>query len=218
MVQLARRIIRHPRWTIVGVKQVLVRHSKEQGFAVEAYPDFLTGPRDAVASALGLPSERVEEAMQSDWWPDGAAWGAGSELMQALRAIILLRSPETVVEAGVAAGVSSAVILKAMAENGRGELHSIDLPLLGKDEEVGKLVPDQLRDRWSLRLGPASDLLSPLLEEVGPVDLFLHDADHAYGSQLREYRVAWPHLKSGGVLLSDDVDNPAFVHLSLIHI
>ena len=57
-------------------------------------------------------------------------------------------------------------------------------------------------------------LLPPLLSEVAPIDLFIHDANHAYSAQLREYRSAWPHLRPGGVMVSDDVGNPAFVEFA----
>jgi len=46
----------------------------------------------------------------------------------------LLR-PEIVMETGVAYGVTSSLILKALEVNGKGVLHSIDLPPLGKDAD-----------------------------------------------------------------------------------
>ena len=57
-------------------------------------------------------------------------------------------------------------------------------------------------------------MLGPLVARVAPLDVFLHDALHTYSSQLREYRTAWPHLRAGGVLISDDVGNPAFVEFA----
>jgi predicted O-methyltransferase YrrM len=57
-------------------------------------------------------------------------------------------------------------------------------------------------------------VLVPLLHKVEPIDLFIHDANHAYSAQLREYRAAWPYLRPGGVLVSDDVGNPAFVEFA----
>ena len=39
----------------------------------------------------------------------------------------------------------------------------------------------------------------------GPVDLFLHDSDHSRENQLREFRLMWPALREGGLLIADDV-------------
>src|SRR5258707_4516511 len=57
--------------------------------------------------------------------------------------------PRLVVETGVCYGVTSAYILRALDVNQRGALHSIDLPPLGKDgdKHVGRLIPDELRNR-----------------------------------------------------------------------
>ena len=119
------------------------------------------------------------------------------------------------VETGVARGYTTAAALGAMADVGRGRLHSIDLPGMRDDglpdDEIGDVVPPEVRDRWTLRIGPSRRLLGPLLRELGEIDLFLHDSDHTYGAQLWEYRTAWPFIGEGGVLISDDVSNTAFL-------
>jgi O-antigen/teichoic acid export membrane protein len=123
----------------------------------------------------------------------------------------LLR-PTLVVETGVANGVTSAFILRALAENGHGTLHSIDLPPLGgvSDRAVGKLIPNRLRGRWQLHVGSSRREL-PNVVDGKAVDVFLHDSVHTYRTMSWEFATVWPRLKSGGVLLSDDVqDNKAF--------
>jgi len=137
----------------------------------------------------------------------------------------LLRSakPDTVVETGVANGLSSAANLFALEQNGTGKLYSIDLPNSSTSEpdkpvpyvpegaEVGWLVPDDLRKRWKLILGDAKDLLPKILEELDEVDLFIHDSLHTYGHMLWECRTVWPHLKANGILIVHDADwNNAF--------
>ncbi len=43
------------------------------------------------------------------------------------------------------------------------------------------------------------------------MDVFCHDDEHTYPVMISQYRLAWPHLRSGGLLLSDDVNwNQAF--------
>jgi len=117
------------------------------------------------------------------------------------------------VETGVARGFTTAVALRAMEDNGHGHLYSVDLPALQfrSDDVVGHAVPEALTHRWTLRVGPSRSVLPTLVREVSPIDIFLHDADHTYPSQLEEYETAWPQLRSGGVLLSDDVCNVAFI-------
>jgi predicted O-methyltransferase YrrM len=156
--------------------------------------------------------------------PGGRADAYSEVLYVLLRAI----RPEVVVETGVALGYSSAYLLQALHDNGTGHLHSIDLPTISADGrvnadgvrdrvhvqsegETGAVVPDDLRDRWTLTLGPSNPLLTELLERLGRTDVFFHDSDHSYENMTWEYRTAWPHLPPGGWLLSDDVHwNAAF--------
>lgn len=135
--------------------------------------------------------------------------------------------PAVVVETGVAQGLSSAFILSAMLENGMGHLYSIDLParMAGQNTEskqsdpmfklsdgqthapyeVGYIVPDYLRDRWTLILDDARQVLPSLLQKLKTIDVFYHDSLHTYEHMKFEFETAWPYLKQGGLLLSDDV-------------
>ena len=54
------------------------------------------------------------------------------------------------------------------------------------------------------RVGSGHDIES-ILKNIGTIDMFIHDSDHNYGHQLREFEAAWSHLKPGGLLISDDV-------------
>jgi len=181
-----------------------------------------TGQAATVAGVLGI-TEADYQAVVADLWkpepPDAGAlsdWNARDDLQDLVGAVVRLTQPETVVETGVAMGLTSAVILAALSENGRGHLHSIDLPALQARAEdfVGRAVPERLRDRWSLELGPSRQLLPGVAERAAPIDLSLHDADHSHEGQLEEYRTVWPHIRTGGVLISDDVRGPAFVEFA----
>lgn len=76
---------------------------------------------------------------------------------------VLVRAvrPAVVVETGVWRGLSSWTLLAALDANGSGELVSIDFPPLdpAQQVEVGHLVPDELRGRWTLEIGPSRQLL-----------------------------------------------------------
>jgi len=80
-----------------------------------------------------------------------------------------------------------------------------------QETDVGWLVRRELRPRWRLSLGSTRENLPALLEELGQVDVFIHDSEHSYENMTFEYEAAWPHIKVGGYLLSDDVKwNSAF--------
>ena len=122
--------------------------------------------------------------------------------------------PGTMVETGVAHGVSSWSILNAMHKNGTGRLFSIDLPNLDTKKvynvenfkaEPGWVVPEVLRTRWELQLGSATELLPALLQRLGEIDIFFHDSDHSYEHMKFEFQTALPYLRHGGLLMSDDI-------------
>jgi len=142
-----------------------------------------------------------------------------------LYAVMRTLRPRLAVETGVANGFSTAFTLLALQANREGELHSIDLPReIGREgapgafyegtgragippgSEPGWLVPEELRDRWTLILGRTQDQLPPLLARLGTIDSFMHDSEHSFECMWFEYSQAWPALRPGGVLLSDDVN------------
>jgi methyltransferase family protein len=148
----------------------------------------------------------------------------------------LVRSlkPSITVETGVCNGVSTAFLLLALERNGRGELHSIDLPeVAGGDyepgtfwkgkqgaaippgKEPGWMIPDGLGKRWRLVLGRSQDELPPLLERLGSIDLFVHDSEHSHECMRFEFDAVWPALREGGALVADDWNrNEAFTEFA----
>lgn len=122
--------------------------------------------------------------------------------------------PMIMVETGVAHGNSTWITLNAMRKNGIGQLISLDLPNndtnsgynLGAHEgDTGWLVPDELRNNWELVLGDAKENLPKVFEQYPEVDIFFHDSAHTYEHMAFEFKEAWPRIKRGGVLISDDV-------------
>jgi predicted O-methyltransferase YrrM len=150
--------------------------------------------------------------------PFSQRWAVDSLLARCCYLLCRLIEPSVVVETGVAYGVSSAFILKALEANGRGTLYSVDLPPLRREAERfwGVAVPEELRDRWRLHRGASARVLPRLLRETGPADLFVHDSLHTHQNMRREFETAWPYLRTGGALLADDVErNRAFGELRL---
>ncbi len=120
----------------------------------------------------------------------------------------LLR-PDIVVETGVAYGVTTSFVLKALQLNSRGTLHSVDLPPLGKDADsfVGYLVPKELRDRWVLHRGVSKRVLPNLLPQLKNVDIFIHDSLHTYWNIRLELQIVTPYLSHPAIVIVDDIQN-----------
>jgi len=126
--------------------------------------------------------------------------------------------PETVVETGVASGVSSAYLLLALHRNQKGTLHSIEVgdpAYLPDGKEPGWIVPEWLRSRWRLHMDDVMAVLEGLLRQLGQVEMFIHDSLHTYEQMMFEFKLAYPYLKRGGLILADDaLWNPAFVEFA----
>jgi predicted O-methyltransferase YrrM len=176
----------------------------------------------AVSAVLEIDAPSYRAASRETWLPAAdpsdplSVWNAREELLRVVGTIVRLTRPAVMVETGVALGFTTATVLHAMTEMEQGHLYSVDLPALqyDPDDPVGRAVPSSLRARWTLELGDSRKKLEPLCARIEPVDIFLHDALHTYSSQLREYRTVWPFMRSGGLLVSDDVNNPAFVEFA----
>jgi predicted O-methyltransferase YrrM len=170
----------------------------------------------ALTGIEGDTRKLLEEIRREDTFSQ--RWAADSLLAHCCYLLCRLIQPSVVVETGVAYGVSSAFILRALEVNGRGTLHSVDLPPLRR--EAGRLwgiaVPQRLRGRWRFHRGASARVLPRLLGETGTVDLFVHDSLHTLSNMRREFESVWPYLRTGGALLADDVErNRAFGELRL---
>lgn len=142
-----------------------------------------------------------------------ASADASTTLAGLLSRLVEERGFVRVVEVGVGRGATTAAMLRAMDRAGAGHLWSIELPSLRRRwiDEVGSLVPAELRERWTLMLGPSRRELPKLLDRLDDVDLFVHDGVHAFHSQYGDCRTAFAHLSPGGVMIVDDVNNDGFL-------
>jgi hypothetical protein len=81
--------------------------------------------------------------------------------------------------------------------------------------KVGYLIPSWLCGRWKLILGDARQELPALVKQVPFINIFLHDSLHTYEHMSFEYKVVWPKIKEGGLLLSHDILwNKAFLEFA----
>lgn len=134
-----------------------------------------------------------------------------------LHAIARLLRPEHVVEVGVSSGVSSAYLLAALERNGRGRLHSVDLPSVSRRSANGRgaswsippgrssgwAVPLRLRRGWDLRLGNKADVVPRLAAELRRIDLIVYDVPHDEADLVREFAGLDPRMPRGAVAIVD---------------
>lgn len=138
-----------------------------------------------------------------------------------LYGLVTCLKPEVVIETGVASGFSTAFAGAALLENGAGRLISVDLPPQeGSIDDgghfdwvsrpVGWAIPDRIREelgeRHTLVLEDTKTSLPRLLDELGTIDMFVHDDLHTPDHMRWEFELVWPHLRAGGVVMSDDVN------------
>jgi len=193
-----------------------------QRSTVEALPNIPNAGKDVLEtlpSADSLQQFMLEikglAALDAHHIP--SAWDADNTLALLAYYVCRIIRPRAVIETGVGHGITSAFLLKALAENDLGHLYSVDLPAFerGSEKFIGNAVPERLRNKWTLKLGLSGGILPGLLSRLGKIGMFLHDSDHSYHNQKMEYSLAWNYLPSGGVLLSDDVNNSnAFIEFT----
>jgi hypothetical protein len=129
-------------------------------------------------------------------------------LVRAIWCLVRHGAPRHVVETGVGHGFTSRFILEAMARNGFGHLWSIDLPPLDPvlRAKIGIAVDERLRHRWTLIAGSSQRHLPLLLDELGTIDMFVHDSLHTEANVRFELGAAWRKLRAGGAMVVDDID------------
>jgi len=147
-----------------------------------------------------------------------SSFDASEDFAKLCYCMVRLRKPSTVIETGVGRGVISYYVLYALKENDKGHLYSIELPLpnlgQGYRYEVGKFVPLSLRARWTLTFGAGVRKMKGILDTVGTFNMFIHDSMHTYQNQLAEFRIALTGMKTGGIVISDDINNNALLEAS----
>jgi predicted O-methyltransferase YrrM len=176
---------------------------------------------DAPASPTYDLWERVShfaaEIQQSDFMAEMSRHFDGPDghgLMGALDCATLYgltrwQRPAIVVETGGYLGMSSAFILKALADEGltQARLYSLEM---NQDCDHGAMIPSELRRQFIPLKGRVEDFIKRN-ELPSPIDMFLHDSSHRYRHMLWEFRQFWERLRGGGLLVSHDVHfNAAF--------
>lgn len=149
---------------------------------------------------------------------DSVDWFAIQRIL--LYVLIRMYKPSVCLETGVFYGGTTCFILNALRKNRHGHLISIDLPanfiepdqrhhLVGDSEyvpeslDVGFLVPEALKKRWTLIKG---DSLKEIPKIKGKIDFYCHDSEHSYDFIKTEMNLVWGKLSKDGIIMADDLD------------
>jgi hypothetical protein len=180
-------------------------------------PDWLRRLHEALGQpwpcSCAAEADALYEEIMADFRARGfperyAGWcDGGRAFTKAAWALVLHTGPRSVVETGVARGVTSRFLLEGLERAGSGQLWSVDLPSVDSQyhPQIAAAVPDRLRERWTFASGTSKHLLRAVVARARPIDLFIHDSLHT-GNNLRfELESAWGALLPGSAVLVDDV-------------
>ena len=142
-------------------------------------------------------------------------WNAEKQLFTLLYVVVKAKDPKVVIETGVANGITTNAIMKALELNeNRGELHSFDILQETSKAYIG-------RGKWNFHLLNPKNTYKQIVKEISKLpkaDIWVHDSNHGYRWQKFEYLLALKSLNTGGILISDDVDaSSAWGELSKTH-
>lgn len=197
------------RWFVVGrkLKPALTRQQQPDAITIDQARSLLAERFDDWTDGPALSELRAHHVDDDARRGGGANMGGDSALGQLAYWIVRAARPQTVIETGVATGVTSAHLLAAIRDNGHGTLRSIDLPPLDMitNGTVGAAIPEVWKRNWDYRWGSAKRLLPTALQAAPPV-VFVHDSDHSYVHMTWELRTAWQALSPGAAILCDDAD------------
>ena len=129
--------------------------------------------------------------------------GGGNELL--LYYITRLLKPNIVLESGVSAGASSSAILHALEDNKNGHLISSDLPLHLDDKDIGILVPNHLKNRWTIYKEGDEINLPIIVKKTDEIDLIYYDSLKTYEGKENFFKIIQKKF-SPKIIIVDDID------------
>ncbi len=164
----------------------------------------------------------LERNMASIGLKVGEGHDADANLAHVVWCAIRHMDPQRVLETGVARGVTSALALRALSQSngGLGRLWSIDLPPMmpGWHEQSKVLVDETAWPDWTYVRGSSRRTMTSTCAAMKSIDIFIHDSLHTPQTMNYEFEKAWPYMRAGGLLISDDIGgNSAFVDFVKSH-
>lgn len=126
-----------------------------------------------------------------------------------LNGIIRQSKPIKILELGVAAGGSSAIILNAIKDFDNAKLYSVDYNkklYYDNSKDIGFIIDEKfshLKDKWKLYTGGTA---AKFMEEIGSeIDLCLIDTMHVNPGEFLDFLIVLPYLKKNAILILHDI-------------
>ncbi len=125
-----------------------------------------------------------------------------------LNGIIRQTKPKKILELGVSAGGSSAIILNAIKDFDNAKLYSVDYNkkwYRDNSKNTGFIIDEKfssLKDKWELYTGGTA---AKYMEEIdGEIDLCLIDTAHINPGEFLDFLIVLPYLKKNAILILHD--------------
>ena len=126
-----------------------------------------------------------------------------------LNGIIRQTKPKKILELGVSAGGSSAIILNAIKDFDNAKLYSVDYNkkwCRDNSKDVGFIIDEKfsnLKNKWKLYTGGTA---AKFMEEIGgEIDLCLIDTMHINPGEFLDFLIVLPYLKKNAILILHDI-------------
>lgn len=126
-----------------------------------------------------------------------------------LNGIIRQAKPKKILELGVSAGGSSAIILNAIKDFDNAKLYSVDYNTklyYDNSKNTGFIIDEKfsnLKNKWKLYTGGTA---AKFMEEIGgEIDLCLLDTMHINPGEFLDFLIVLPYLKKNAILILHDI-------------
>ena len=126
-----------------------------------------------------------------------------------LNGIVRQTKPKKILELGVSAGGSSAIILNAIKDFDNAKLYSVDYNTklyYDNSKNTGFIIDEKfsnLKNKWSLYTGGTA---AKFMEEIGgEIDLCLIDTMHVNPGEFLDFLIVLPYLKKNAILILHDI-------------
>lgn len=240
-LQDLRRALRNPQKALRVLKSIVhQRSSRSEHLDEVASQD---DRRDLLVESFDIDEQIIDEYLDTlaggpvpkrirdaEAFFEEKSYGIGGMRFNGETLYLLTRllEPDTVLEIGVANGMSTAYLLAGLEDagsDGKADVYAIDRPLFesavrerrGAAGLTGGIVPDEKEAGWiasrELRtkyghqyyVGDFIEILGDILADLGSVDLVVYDASKDAKEMQWAYERCIDALNPGGMLLSDDV-------------
>lgn len=125
-----------------------------------------------------------------------------------LAGLLCLDQPKNILEVGVSAGGTTALILNVLSSlNNNAHLNSVDLNekwYVDKQKETGYLAKQMPYDNWQLHTGK---YLPEVIDNLPhPFDFCILDTVHSLPGELLDFLVLLPYMKLNSILVLHDIN------------